>query len=69
MQPLDYFKKTFLFAFVFILVYKFTYQILEGIDTITTEFMLKTLVVALVTSLVLGILNYFFKIDLPKKKK
>ncbi|MFN3754764.1 hypothetical protein [Flavobacterium sp.] len=69
MQPADYFKRTFIFVFVFFLVYKFTYQIFEGIDNITAEFMLKTLAIVTLTALVLGIINYFLKIDIPKKKQ
>lgn len=69
MQPKDYFIKTFSFVFVFYTVYKFTYQLFNGLDGFTTSFILKTLGVALVCALILGIINYFVKFDITKRKK
>lgn len=67
MNPLDYFKKTFVFVFVFIIVYKLVGQIFERFSNFTFTFILRTFVVALVTALVLGILNYFFKVGIHAK--
>lgn len=68
MKPIEYFKKTFVFAFFFIVVYKLVYQVFEGFSTITPRFLLKTLFIALITAVILAVLNYFFKIDFFKRK-
>jgi len=68
MKPIDYFKKTFVFAFFFTIVYKLVYQIFEGFSTITPKFLLKVLLIALTTALILATLNCFFKIDFIKKR-
>jgi hypothetical protein len=69
MKPFDYFKKTFLFVFIFYTVYKFVYQLLEGISTITTEFIVKTLGLAFVTALILALINYYTQFDFFTRKK
>lgn len=67
MQPKDYFKKTFVFVFVFYLVYKAV-----GILMNPSEFSLmhcaKILTVSLTTALVLGVINYYAKVDFFTKK-
>ncbi|NMH25234.1 hypothetical protein [Flavobacterium solisilvae] len=68
MQKTNYFKKTFIFVFVFFTVYKIVFQLFEGIETFTSEFLIKTLAVVFMTSLTLAVLNHFLKIDFNKKK-
>ena len=63
MQKTNYFKKTFIFVFVFFIVYKIVFQLFEGIDTFTSEFLIKTLAVVFMTSLTLAVLNHFLKIE------
>jgi len=70
MNSKDYFIRTFVIAFVFLLVNRLILQFLDGIDTITMNFTIKTLITVFCTALILGILNYFFKINpLNKKNK
>lgn len=67
MQPKDYFKKTFVFVFVFYLVYKAVGMLMNP-----SEFSLmncgKILIVSLTTALVLGVINYYAKVDFFTKK-
>lgn len=64
----NYFKKTFVLAFVFIFIIKILDQLFEGIDTFTVNSFLKVLFVSFVTALILGTLNHFLKLDIYKKK-
>jgi hypothetical protein len=66
MKASDYFKKTFVFVFVFSLAYRIVFQLFDGFKLFTLIFFLKTLFVSSLTALILGILNYFLKIDFIK---
>ena len=68
MKPIDYFKKTFLGVFVFVFIFKMTMQLFEGLSTFSLRFVLKIFLASLITALVLGILNYFFKVGFTEKK-
>jgi hypothetical protein len=67
MQPKDYFKKTFVFVFVFYLVFQAV-----GILMNPSEFSLmncfKIVTVSLITGLALGGINYYAKVDFFTKK-
>jgi hypothetical protein len=67
MKASDYFKKTFVFVFVFSLAYRIVIQLFDGLDSFNIKFFLKTLFVSTLTALILGVLNYFFKIEFIKK--
>jgi len=67
MQPKDYFKKTFVFVFVFYLVYK-TVGMLFTPSDFSVMNCVKTLTVSLITALVLGGINYYAKVDFFTKK-
>jgi len=67
MKASDYFKKTFVFVFVFSLAYRIVIQLFDGLDSFNIKFFLKTLFVSILTALILGVLNYFFKIEFIKK--
>jgi hypothetical protein len=69
MKSSDYFKKTFVFVFVFSLAYRIVLQLFDGFDSYSLNFFLKTLFVSSLTALILGILNYFLKIEFIKKNK
>ena len=69
MKAIDYFKKTFVFVFIFSLTYRIVIQLFEGFDSYSLKFFLKTLFVSSLTALILGILNYFLKIEFIKKTK
>ncbi|WP_264520746.1 hypothetical protein [Flavobacterium sp. N1994] len=64
MKPFDYFKKTFVFVFVFIIVYKAVGSMFNRFADLDLLYALKTLLVAFTTALVLGVINYFAKVDL-----
>ncbi len=64
----QYFVKTFVFVFVFYIVYKAVYQAMSGIDTITVDFIVKTLGLGFVIAAILGGINYFVKLDFFTKK-
>ena len=66
MKASNYFKKTFVFVFVFSLAYRVVFQLFDGIDSFSLRFFLKTLFVSTLTALILGILNYFLKIEIIK---
>lgn len=69
MQPKDYFKKTFVFVFTFILVYKtIVGLILNRFEGFDLYYLLKTIVVSLVTALLLAGINYYAKLDFFTKK-
>lgn len=67
MKTFDYFKKTSSIVFVFITIYKITLQLFEGLSSFTKLFFIKTLITALITGVLLGILNCFFKINIYAK--
>jgi hypothetical protein len=67
MKGSNYFKKTFVFVFVFSLSYRVVFQLFDGLDSFNLKFFLKTLFVSTLTALILGILNYFFKVDIIRK--
>ena len=69
MKASDYFKKTFVFVFVFSLAYRIVFQLFDGLDSFSLKFLLKTLFVSTLTALILGILNYFVKFEIIKKNK
>ena len=69
MESKDFFKKTFVFVFIFIFVSKFIFQIFDGINTITVNFVLKILTNAFVTALIIGGLNYYVKIGFNIQKE
>lgn len=68
MQPKDYFKKTFVFVFVFFIVYKAVGLVMNKFDEFNLQYVLQTVVVGLVTALILSIINYFAKVDFFTKK-
>jgi len=68
MTSFDYFKKTFIGTFVFIIVFKIVVELFEGLSGFTFEFGLKVLLTAFFTALTLGIINYFVKFDISKKR-
>ena len=67
MKAINYFKKTFVFVFVFSLAYRMVFQLFNGLDSFSLKLFLKTLFVSTLTALILGVLNYFLKIDFIKK--
>jgi hypothetical protein len=67
MKASDYFKKTFVFVFVFSLAYRIVFQLFDGLDSISLKFLTKTFLVSLLTALILGTLNYFVKFEIFKK--
>ena len=69
MKASDYFKKTFVFVFVFSFTSRIVFQLFDGLDLFSLKFLIKTLFVSLLTALILGILNYFLKFEFIKKKK
>jgi hypothetical protein len=68
MKAIDYFKKTFVFVFVFSLAYRIVLQLFDGLESFSIEFLLKILFVSTLTALILGILNYFFKVEFIKNR-
>ena len=69
MKQFDYFKKTFVFIFVFIVISKLAFQLLDDKDKFTMHFVLKISTVAFITALVIGGMNYFAKIGFSSKAK
>jgi hypothetical protein len=69
MKQIDYFKKTFVFIFVFIVISKLAFQLLDDTDKFTMHFILKISTVAFITALVIGGMNYFAKIGFSSKAK
>ncbi|MFM2213396.1 MAG: hypothetical protein RL427_659 [Bacteroidota bacterium] len=67
MKPKEYFKKTFVFVFVFYLVYK-TVGMLFNPSEFNMMNCVKTITVSLITALVLGGINYYAKVDFFTKK-
>jgi succinate dehydrogenase hydrophobic anchor subunit len=64
----QYFVKTFFFVFVFYTVYKAVYQAMSGLETITVDFIIKTLGIGFVVAAVLGGINYFAKVNFFTRK-
>jgi len=69
MSSIDFFKKTFIGTFVFVLVFKTVLQLFEGFIGFTIEFAFKTFFTALITASTLGLLNSIFKVDFKQKKQ
>ena len=67
MKGSDYFKRTFVLVFVFSITYRIAFQLFDSFDSFSLNFLMKTLFVSSLTALILGLLNYFFKIELIKK--
>ena len=67
MKGSEYFKRTFVLVFVFSITYRISFQLFDGFDSFSLNFLMKTLFVSSITALILGILNYFFKLELIKK--
>ena len=67
MKPIDYFKKTFMGVFVFIIVYKTVVQLFDGLSGFTLKFGIKLFLAAFLTATTLGVLNYFFKVGFKRK--
>jgi hypothetical protein len=67
MKVSDYFKKTFVFVFVFSLAYRIVFQLFDGLESFSLKFLTKTFLVSLLTALILGTLNYFVKFEIFNK--
>ena len=63
MKPFDYFKKTFVFVFVFFIVYKAVGLVMNKFEELNLEYIFKNILVAFVTAITLGGINYFTKIN------
>ena len=68
MKANDYFKITFVFVFVFSLANQIVLQLFDGLESFSIKFLLKILFVSTLTALILGILNYFFKVQFIKNR-
>ncbi|MFB9089970.1 hypothetical protein ACFFUU_10185 [Flavobacterium paronense] len=68
MEPIDFFKKTFVFVFAFYIVFKAVGLVMNKFEEFNLVYVLKTVLAALVTALILGIINYFAKVDFFTKK-
>jgi cytochrome c biogenesis protein CcdA len=68
MKPFDYFKKTFVFVFIFYIVYKAVGLMFNKFADLNLQNVLKIILVAFTTALVLGVINYFVKVDFFTKK-
>ncbi len=68
MKPFDYLKKTFVFVFVFFIVYKAVGLMFNRFADLNLQNVLKIVLVAFITALVLGVINYFAKVDFFTKK-
>lgn len=69
MQPKHYFQKTFVFTFMFYIVYKSTVQLIDDFQGFNFKFMFKTLIIGLIVAAILGGINYFAKVDFPPQKR
>jgi len=69
MQPKDYFQKTFVFSFMFYIVFKATAQLMTDFSGFNFVFMFKTLICGLIVAAILGGINYFAKVDFPQKRE
>jgi hypothetical protein len=69
MKPIDYFKKTFVLVFVFIVVSKLVFQLIDDTDKFTINFVIKISAVAFITALVMGSMNSFAKLGFISKAK
>ena len=68
MKANDYFKITFVFVFVFSLANQIVLQLFDGLESFSIKLLLKILFVSTLTALILGILNYFFKVEFIKNR-
>ncbi|WP_293871934.1 hypothetical protein [Flavobacterium sp.] len=57
MKPFDYFKKTFVFVFVFIVLSRLVFQLIDDMDKFTKQFVLKISIAAFITALVMRGMN------------
>ena len=70
MTKKQHFVKTFVFAFTFFVIFKFAYQLMSGLDTITVDSIINTLYMGFVIGAILGIINYFLQYNFfPGKNK
>jgi len=69
MGPKDYFKKTFAIVFLFYIVYKATGQLMSDYSKFDFLFLFKTVITGAIVAVILGIINYFAKVDFPQKKE
>lgn len=69
MESKYYFKKTFVFVFIFSILYKTIGMMFERFEGFDLQFVVKTVVVSSITALVLGGINAYAKIDFLNKKK
>lgn len=69
MQPKHYFQKTFVFTFMFYIVFKATSQLMSDFSGFNFLFMFKTLIIGLIVAAILGGINYFAKVDFPPQKR
>lgn len=69
MQSKHYFQKTFVFMFIFYIVFKATTQLIDDFSGFNFKFMFKTLIIGLIVAAILGGINYFAKVDFPPQKK
>ena len=68
MKQFDYFKKTFVFVFIFYIVYKAVGMLFNKSSDLNLLNVFKILFIAFTMALVLGVINYFAKIDFFTKK-
>jgi hypothetical protein len=66
MQPKDYFKKTFVFVFIFFTVYKLVGMIMN--NAYSLEGIGKTTLIGFVIALIAAGVNYYLKWDFFKTK-
>ncbi len=68
LKPIDYFKQTFKFVFLFFIVYKAVELAMNKFEGFDLRYVLKNLLAAIVVSLILATINYFAKVDFFNKK-
>ena len=69
MKASDYFKKTFVFVFVFSLAYRIVIQLFDGLDSFNIKFFLKTLFVSILTALIYRSIKLLFQNRIYQKKQ
>lgn len=70
MTKKQYFVKTFVYAFLFSVIFRFGYQLASGFETITVDSIINTLYIGFTVGVVLGIVNYFLQYNFfPGKNK
>lgn len=63
MTSKQYFVKTFIFVFVFYVVFKFVDTLISGLTTYNVDFVIQTLGVGFIVAAILGVINYFAKFN------